>query len=187
MEVEEARQLAESLLAESLPRRWAHSQGVAACARSLSSLLGDDAGLVEASAWLHDIGYAPTLVVTGFHPLDGARYLRQHGVQDRRLVTLVAHHSCAVIEADVRGHLDELLAEFPAAEGTVKELLDALTYCDMTTDPGGQPTTVDERLGEILQRYPVEDPVHRAISAASPEITGTAERVVARLSAVRRG
>lgn len=185
MEVEEARQLAQSLLAESLPRRWAHSQGVAARARSLSPLLGDDAGLVEASAWLHDIGYAPTLAATGFHPLDGARYLREHGVWDTRLVTLVAHHSCAVIEAEVRGCLDELLTEFPAAAGPVRELLDALTYCDMTTDPGGRQTTVPERLEEILQRYPVEDPVHRAISAASSEITGISERVVARLSAMR--
>ena len=25
-----------------------------------------------AAAWLHDIGYAPGLVQTGFHPLDGA-------------------------------------------------------------------------------------------------------------------
>jgi len=26
---------------------------------------------LEAAAWLHDIGYAPDLVVSGFHPLDG--------------------------------------------------------------------------------------------------------------------
>jgi HD superfamily phosphodiesterase len=32
--------------------------------------------LLEAAAWLHDIGYSPEIAVSGFHPLDGARYLR---------------------------------------------------------------------------------------------------------------
>ena len=31
---------------------------------------------MTAAAWLHDIGYAPAVDDTGFHPLDGARYLR---------------------------------------------------------------------------------------------------------------
>ena len=32
--------------------------------------------MLEAAAWLPDIGYAPGLAVTGLHALDGARYLR---------------------------------------------------------------------------------------------------------------
>jgi hypothetical protein len=52
--------------------------------------------------WLHDIGYAPELAGTGCHPLDGARYLRRIGV-DEQVVSLVAYHSCARIEAEVRG------------------------------------------------------------------------------------
>ena len=28
------------------------------------------------AAWLHDVGYAPSLVETGLHALDGARFLR---------------------------------------------------------------------------------------------------------------
>jgi aminoglycoside phosphotransferase (APT) family kinase protein len=31
------------------------------------------------AAWLHDVGYAPAVVATGLHPLDGARYLRNEG------------------------------------------------------------------------------------------------------------
>ena len=65
--------LAQALLQEPLPRRWAHVQGVAARALSLAPVLGADAGLLEAAAWLHDIGYAPGLAVTGLHALDGAR------------------------------------------------------------------------------------------------------------------
>jgi HD superfamily phosphodiesterase len=70
-----ARQLARALLQEPLPRRWTHVQGVAARVRSLAPVLGADAHLLEAAAWLHDIGYAPDLAATGLHSLDGARYL----------------------------------------------------------------------------------------------------------------
>jgi predicted hydrolase (HD superfamily) len=71
-----AERLASTLLADSLPRRWAHVQGVAAQARTLKPSLGTDANLIEAAAWLHDIGYLPELARTGLHGLDGARYLR---------------------------------------------------------------------------------------------------------------
>jgi hypothetical protein len=71
-----AEPLARALLQEPLPRRWAHSQGVAARARSLAPVLGADADLLEAAAWRHDIGYAPALALTGLHQLDGARHLR---------------------------------------------------------------------------------------------------------------
>ena len=71
-----AQQLARALLQEPLPRRWTHVQGVAARARGLAPVLGADADLLIAAAWLHDIGYAPDLAVTGLHALDGARYLR---------------------------------------------------------------------------------------------------------------
>ena len=32
-----------------------------------------------AAAWLHDIGYGSLLRDTGFHPIDGAQYLRRKG------------------------------------------------------------------------------------------------------------
>src|SRR5947209_18424597 len=94
--------LAQDLLQESLPRRWAHVQGVAARARSLAPVLGADADLLEGAAWLHDIGYARGLAVAGLHALDGARYLRDAQPADAMLCRLVAHHSCAIIEADER-------------------------------------------------------------------------------------
>src|ERR1700722_17242570 len=98
-----AAELARKLLEVPLPRRWAHVQGVAARARSVASILGDDADLLEAGAWLHDIGYSPGLLNTGFHPLDGARYLRDVERADSMLCRLVANHSCAILEADERG------------------------------------------------------------------------------------
>jgi HD superfamily phosphodiesterase len=52
-----------------------------------------------AAAYLHDIGYVPTLARTRFHPLDGARHLRELG--EERLVGLVAYHSGAEAETGV--------------------------------------------------------------------------------------
>jgi HD superfamily phosphodiesterase len=46
-------------LATALPRRWAHVQGVAKKARSLSTVVGDDAAVLEAAAVLHDVGDCP--------------------------------------------------------------------------------------------------------------------------------
>jgi predicted hydrolase (HD superfamily) len=162
-----ASDLARSLLAEPLPRRWAHTQGVARQARTLVPILGDDADLLEAAAWLHDIGYSPNLVDTGFHPLDGARYLRDHHHADPRLCNLVAHHSCAIIEAEERGLADQLTTEF-TPEGEV--LAQALIYCDMTTGPDGKSISVEARLSEIRQRYGDEHEVGRFIHRAEPKL-----------------
>ena len=131
-----AEQLARALLQEPLPRRWAHSQGVAARARGLAPVLGADADRLEAAAWLHDIGYAPGLTLTGLHQLDGARYLRDAQQADALLGRRVAHHSCAIIEAGDRGLADVLSREFEPAPYALSSML---TFCDMTTSPGRRP------------------------------------------------
>jgi putative nucleotidyltransferase with HDIG domain len=141
--------------------------------------LGLDADLVVSSAWLHDIGYAPTAVATGFHPLDGARFLRAQGV-DERVVNLVAHHSHAVVEADERGVDRELLAEFPLDPSLPH---DALCFCDMTTGPDGQQMVVRDRLAEIRERYGPQDLVTRFITRAERSIVGSVERVESQLAA----
>jgi hypothetical protein len=151
-----AEELARKLLEIPLPRRWAHVQGVAERARFLAPILGGDAELLEAAAWLHDIGYSPELADTGFHPLDGARYLRDVHGADPVLCRLVANHSCAVIEAEERGVDRELSAQFPVPD---PELGDALTYCDMTTSPNGFPVSLGDRLAEIRRRYGPSDVV----------------------------
>ncbi|MFD9028108.1 HD domain-containing protein [Streptomyces parvulus] len=67
----------ESLLADSLPQRWAHSQRVYFQALSLAPALGEgDAELLAAAAIAHDVGYAQAAMDTGQHMIDGARYLR---------------------------------------------------------------------------------------------------------------
>jgi hypothetical protein len=166
--------LARKLLRDPLPRRWTHVRGVAARARSLTPVLGADADLLEAAAWLHDIGYAPDLVVTGLHPLDGARYLRDTHHADAMLCRLVAYHSCAIIEAEERGLAEVLSLEFePAPE----ELSSVLTYCDMTTSPDGELVPVDRRLAEIQQRYGPGHLVSRTMQRATPMIQRAVDQV----------
>jgi hypothetical protein len=172
-----AAQLAEEKLAISLPRRWRHVRAVARRARWVSEQLGLSEELV-AAAWLHDIGYAPDLVFTGFHPLDGARYLRGANI-DERIVSLVAYHSCAPIEARVRGLDADLTSEFKPGDAA---LTDPLLYCDMTTGPDGDYVRPADRLVEIRGRYGPDHEVTRFIELAATEILTTAARVEKLLS-----
>ena len=169
--------LARALLADSLPRRWSHVQGVAARARTLKPSLGSDAGLLEAAAWLHDIGYLPELAHTGLHGLDGARYLRDVQHADPMLCRLVAHHSCAVIEAEERDLAHILTREFAPPP---QPLADALTFCDMTTSPDGEHVQVHHRLAEIHDRYGADHLVSRSMRRATPFILEAVGQVRAR-------
>ncbi|WP_138903317.1 HD domain-containing protein [Streptomyces albidochromogenes] len=181
--VEWAYSLAESLLADPLPRRWRHSVGVAERARSIAPILDGDANLLEAAAVLHDIGYSPDLAKTGFHPLDGARYLRDVAGADERVIRLVAHHSCAWMEAEARGLRDELERDFPREH---PHLDDALCYCDMNTTPDGMPTNPVDRVNEIAGRYGPDSLIGTFIRRAEPEILASTARVLERVAAVKR-
>jgi HD domain len=171
---------ARRFLEPSLPRRWAHTQGVAAAARTLAPVLGPDGDLLTAAAWLHDIGYAPDVTDTGFHPLDGARHLRDAEGANGMLCRLVAHHSCAVNEAAERGLARDLITEFRPAR---RDLADALTYWDMTTSPDGHRLPIEQRLAEIRSRYGPDHLVSRTIGRSEPQLTRAVTRVTGRLAA----
>jgi hypothetical protein len=119
-----------------LGNRWAHVQAAARQAGRVAAVLpAEDGDVLVAAAFLHDVGYAASLNRLGFHPVDGAHFLRRHGQE--RLACLVAHHSGARFEAEERSLVDELAA-FPMENGPV---MDALTFADMTIGPAGQPMT----------------------------------------------
>jgi hypothetical protein len=172
--VEWAEQTAGDLLSEALPRRWAHVQSVAARAGRLGSMLGEDEELLHAAAWLHDVGYAPPLAVTGFHPLDGARYLQTTDVP-RRLVGLVAFHSSAAAEATALG-LGEDLADFSDERTLTRDLL---WYADMTIGPDGQCMDFSERMADVRRRYGPDHYVVRALDAGMAERQAAVGRVEA--------
>lgn len=163
-----AHDVAAGKLAAVLPRRWRHVQNASVRAELIGLQLGEDAELFVASAWLHDIGYAPDLVVTGFHPLDGARYLRNLGCGER-LCNLVAFHSSAATEARYLSLEDEM-NEFTDERSLVRDLL---WFVDMTTGPDGQSMTFEERMEEIRIRYCSDHYVVQALDA------GMAERIAA--------
>jgi hypothetical protein len=170
--VEWARVTAQQQLEHALPRRWRHVQAVGALAEAIGWLVGPDAKLLSAAAWLHDVGYGPGLVDSGFHPLDGARWLRRSGAGDR-LAALVAHHTGALIEAEERGLAQQLAAEFHCEESATA---DALWYCDLTTGPDGQTTRVEERIAEITTRYGADSLVSRFMGRAEPLLTAAVRR-----------
>jgi hypothetical protein len=159
--------------AGTLGRRWRHVEGVARRAGTLSSLASPEerpAGVT--AAWLHDVGYAPAIVATGLHPLDGARYLRSEGWPEL-VVCLVAHHTGAEVEAEERG-LSQELAEF---DRPPEPLLDLVTTADLTISPDGGEVDASQRLAEIVHRYPTDDPVYRAVTRSGPSLLAAVERV----------
>jgi HD domain len=160
--VERAEALARRFL-EPLGRRWAHVQAVARRATQIAPAFGGLADLLVASAYLHDIGYAPELARTGFHPLDGGRFLQAEGC--RELSSLVAHHSGARTEATLRG-IPDYEEEFPYEDAPLNH---ALTFCDMTTGPGGDRVGLAARVAEISARYGAGHVTARAITACVPE------------------
>src|SRR5687768_5402218 len=106
MEQLDAERTAKRILAAIQPR-WTHVQGVAAAADRIVSATPEMGSAVVEAAWLHDVGYAPPLIESGFHPLDGALFLTAQGFPVE-VVSLVAFHTGAEFEADERGLMDAL-------------------------------------------------------------------------------
>ncbi|HZD98251.1 MAG TPA: HD domain-containing protein [Micromonosporaceae bacterium] len=173
-----ARTTAERLLADAMPRRWRHVYAVGHKAQRIAPAFSPtDAATLVAAAWLHDIGYATDLVDTGFHPLDGARWLRARGA-DARVTVLVANHSCALIEAAERGLGAMLADEFPLERSATA---DALVYCDLTTGPDGRSLSVEDRLSEIRTRYGTGSVVARFVDRAEEDLVSAVRRTQRRL------
>lgn len=122
------------------------------------------ANWLVAAAYLHDIGYAPALRETGLHQIDGARWLASKG--HAALACMVAHHTCADVELELRG-LAHLLDPFPRPPDVLSE---ALAYCDITTGPTGVNMTVEERIVEVGHRRGFGSTAHRALRFAQPNL-----------------
>ncbi|MGI8309016.1 hypothetical protein [Saccharopolyspora hattusasensis] len=106
-----------------------------------------------AVAVVHDVGYAPNLVDTGFHPLDGARFLRSVGAYER-LCALVAHHSGARVD------LSDELVEFTDELGPLRDAL----WSD------GQRLTFEGRIAEIERRYEPGSVMRRFLAEGYDEL-----------------
>ena len=170
-----ARALAETLLA-GCGDRWPHSIGVAERAAEVAGTVDtEDREILVIAAWLHDIGYGPSVQRTGFHPLDGAEYLMRQGWPER-ICGLVAHHSGARYLAEAHG-LSTELAAFPDERSAVT---DALTYADQTTGPDGVPMSVEDRIALMLTRHGPASAHARVHPQRGPYLVEATRRVEAR-------
>jgi putative nucleotidyltransferase with HDIG domain len=175
-----ARDLAQTVLS-GLTDRWRHTIQVARRAEDLAAGLAPaDQRTLLAAAWLHDIGYAEALVETGFHPLDGARFLGREG-WPARLCSLVAHHSGARFVAAARG----LAGELRAYREERSAVADALTYADQITGPRGERLTIEQRLADMLRRHGPDSAQARAHERRAPYLRAVAARVQQRQAARR--
>lgn len=117
------------------------------------------------AATLHDIGYGH--VTTGFHPIDGARFLSEQGFSEI-VCHLVAHHTASSLEAEERGLDISIFREFDISSESISsagiERAHAVVwYADLTTSPAGEDVDVEDRLNEICARYGPNDPVTRYV------------------------
>jgi putative nucleotidyltransferase with HDIG domain len=125
-----------------------HSAGAARAAAYVAATLPViSADLVIAAAWLHDIGHAPQLAVTGFHAVDGATFLRQGDWNDE-IVRLVAHHSFSRVSAPYYD-ADIALEQFAPVDGLIA---DTLTFADAVAGVDGTGATIDQRIAELRSR-----------------------------------
>jgi hypothetical protein len=155
--------LYDDLLSKLSVDRRAHSLAVGRKVEGVASRIRPAlrSDLVAASV-LHDIGYGH--VETGFHPLDGARFLAREGFSPT-VCHLVVHHSASTYEAEERGIDLAVYREF-AVDQDLGEAHAVLWWADMTTGPRGEDLPVEERLDEICARYGPEDLITRFIGRA---------------------
>lgn len=156
-----ARALAADVLRDD-PATLEHSSRAArAAAAAAYRIPSSRAAEVVAAAWLHDLGYAPQLQRTGFHPLDGALFLMSHDWPER-IVRLVAHHSLASLEAPFYGVGHHL--------GVIEEVTgvdaDILISADLVSGEGDPAPTIDARLEAMrladMERSLVPEDVRQA-------------------------
>jgi len=164
LEESEAAALAARLL-QGVDTRLDHSVAVAAQMDRVAHLVERGwRSAVKDAAWLHDVGYSPTIAVEGFHALDGARWLRDHD-WPAATCRLVAWHTEPLEEARRYGLDRQLAAEFdrPAPLAAA-----ALAWADLTSSPSGERWDAERRLADILRRYPSGSIVHEATRVTLP-------------------
>ena len=171
-----SKKLSTSLLS-GLGNRWLHILCVVKLAEQIACILPPiEQDLLVSAAYLHDIGYAPSLKKTGFHPIDGARFIE--GLGEYRLATIIAHHSGARFTAAML-HMTQELSHFPYKQSLLTR---CLNFCDLHSGPSGQPFTLAQRRDDILARYGRNHIVSYSFLASLPSLKNDVSIVQRRLN-----
>jgi len=163
------------------PKRLKHTFGVREIAENLfSSIFSPDQQRKLITATLfHDIGYSEDLIITGFHPLDGAIFLAHHGFDDD-ILRAILNHTGAIGEANYHGIAKTVYEKLPLHK--TSDIDDALTFCDLRTSPVGEPVTPDERYKEIIERYGKFHYVSQNIMKWKQEFNNITQRIIKRVN-----
>ena len=180
--VRDAQNLAQTLLADD-PTRLAHVRGAGTIAGLVTGALHvDQPEIIVAAAWLHDIGYAPAIARTGFHPVDGALFLAREGWPDP-VVLMVAHHSHAAILAPHYG-VQHHMALLEHVRGPADDII---TFSDLRAGPNGLGAEPRDRVDDMRRRHANSTVVPHAIREARYRmLLTTAARVNAAVSRATR-
>lgn len=146
--------------------RLAHILGVKQTARDIEARRSFGGRLVTAAAY-HDIGYAEPLILTGYHPIDGALVARSDTL-DTEIVDAVLHHSGARRLAQ-RSRPDLMAHYGPVCRMMHTTLSRALTFCDTHSGPRGERFSLAERLAEIRIRHAANTDLLAALDESQPE------------------
>ncbi|NTU77296.1 MAG: HD domain-containing protein [Alphaproteobacteria bacterium] len=130
--------------------RYRHIAGVVQLADVIENNYGGFNGELKTAALYHDIGYAETWCVTGFHPVDGSLVARQHGFSSA-VIEAILYHSGSWDEA--RQKRPDLSIYYDGECCMMQKALSrALTFCDLRTGPVGQSLSLAQRLADIRGR-----------------------------------
>ncbi len=173
----EVREFVKSALKEN-PNRVKHVLEIATRVRESATALLlplQEVEMAECAALLHDIGYWKPIALTGFHPADGANFLKEQGRHD--LASMIIGHSCSPEEGELLG--------YSGIQQDQRITSKLITYWDVQIKQGGEAVSYQERLADILQRYGPDSLVGRANLKAKLRIEGLLKEVGSELARQR--
>lgn len=147
--------------------RLSHILGVVEEAQKLSRHFPELGGnfLVQA-AYLHDVGYAEKLAVTGFHSVDSGLFAAKNGFPSE-VVKAVFLHMDSLTNAKltmpnsrIECFLNSIYSNLTSKE---KLLMELLTYCDLHRSSIGDRVSIEERISEIGSKYGSGSVVYKSV------------------------
>lgn len=134
------------------------------------------------SAFLHDIGYSPTLANHQYHPVDGTIFAYEQGFP-KPVLAAVLFHSEAMRTRSLSSAIVTLYEKnYPLLDKKDQFFIDMITYCDLHCSPHGQRVTLDERVNEVVVRYGADHEVSQQMLHNMKYYLRTVERVQIYLS-----